>query len=88
MTPAQFDALYPGQFARGNLCRIMTVYRSGLAGPTCDIIPETGTYQTDLLPGFVLPLSRLLTIADQWTKKNSRTKPRSQPNAPDGGTDG
>ncbi len=68
--------------------RIMTVYRSGLAGPTCDIIPETGTYQTDLLPGFVLPLSRLLTIADQWTKKNSRTKPRSKPNAPDGGTDG
>ncbi len=78
MTPAQFDALYPGQFARGNR----------YAEPTCDIIAETETYQTDLLPGFVLPLSRLLTIADQWTKKNSRTNPRSKPDAPDGGTDG
>jgi Uma2 family endonuclease len=67
--------------------RIMTVYRKGLAGPTYDIVTEGQTYQTDLLPGFVLPLSRLLAKADQW-KHQGRTKPTRKPNAPAGGTDG
>ena len=44
--------------------RIMTVYRKGLAGPTYDIVTEAQTYETGLLPGFVLPLSRLLAKAD------------------------
>jgi Uma2 family endonuclease len=29
-------------------------------------ITETQTYQTDLLPGFELPLARLLAVADRW----------------------
>ncbi len=43
--------------------RIMTVYRSG--------VPERGvgedeSYRTRLLPGFELPLARLLAAADRW----------------------
>jgi Uma2 family endonuclease len=68
--------------------RIMTVYRSGPAGPTDDVVAETETYQTDLLPGFVLSLSRLLLIADQWTRKRSRTNSPRKPNAPAGGSNG
>ena len=47
--------------------RIMTVYRKGLGGPTYEIVTETQCYQTALLPGFVLPLSRLLGKADDGT---------------------
>ena len=31
-----------------------------------DTIAETQTYRTCLLPGFELPLARLLTVADRW----------------------
>ena len=68
--------------------RIMTVYRRSVAGPTYDIVTEAQTYQTDLLPGFVLPLVRLLATADQWKRNRVRTKPRRKPDAPAGGTDG
>jgi Uma2 family endonuclease len=68
--------------------RIMIVYRKGIAGPTFDIVTETQTYQTDLLPGFVLPLSRLLAKADKWKRPLGRAKPPRKPNAPAGGTDG
>jgi Uma2 family endonuclease len=68
--------------------RILTVYRRGIAGPTCDIVTEAGTYRTDLLPGFVLPLSRLLAKADQWKGSRGRTKSHHKPDAPAGGTDG
>jgi Uma2 family endonuclease len=30
------------------------------------VIPHDGTYQTRLLPGFDLPLARLLAVADRW----------------------
>jgi Uma2 family endonuclease len=68
--------------------RMMTVYRKGVAGPTHDIALETQTYQTDLLPGFVLPLTRLFASADQWKRSSGRTKSHRKPNAPAGGTDG
>ena len=35
------------------------------------IIQEKQTYETPLLPGFELPLARLLTLADRWAKKRS-----------------
>lgn len=71
--------------------RIMTVYRKGLAGPTYEIVTETQSYRTELLPGFVLPLSGLLAKADDWTRarldrRNSKDKPTPTP--PSGGTDG
>jgi len=69
--------------------RIMTVYRKGIAGPTFEIVAEGQTYQTDLLPGFVLPLSRLLAKADQWKRNRRRPRPSHQPKSPPaGGTDG
>lgn len=43
--------------------RIMTVYRAGAAET---VIPEGETYRTPLLPGFELPLARLLAAADAW----------------------
>lgn len=69
--------------------RIMTVYRKGLTGPTYDIVTETQPYETSLLPGFVLPLSRLLAKADDWTRaRRQRRDTKSKPTPPAGGTDG
>jgi Uma2 family endonuclease len=46
--------------------RAMTVYRN-LPGAAAErVIAEDETYQTDLLPGFELPLARLLAAADDW----------------------
>jgi Uma2 family endonuclease len=49
--------------------RKLTVFRPGL-GPEGAIDPlvfeEFQTYQSAILPGFELPLSRLLAIADRW----------------------
>ena len=42
--------------------RKMTVFRPGGE----KIVPEQGIYSTDLLPGFELPLSRLLSKADPY----------------------
>ena len=33
------------------------------------VILEKQSYETPLLPGFELPLARLLTLADRWAKK-------------------
>jgi Uma2 family endonuclease len=68
--------------------RVMTVYKwkktRRSSKPTYDIVTEAGTYETPLLPGFSLPLARLLEKADQWR----RPRKRSTPDAPAGGTDG
>jgi len=67
--------------------RIMTVFRKGLIGPTYDVVSEPQTYQTDLLPEFVLPLSRLQVKADDWSRDRRDRRTRNQ-NPPAGGTDG
>ena len=41
-------------------------------GPTYEIVTATESYETDLFPGFVLAVSRLLAKADVWSPK---TKP-------------
>ena len=56
--------------------RKMTVYKSLPAGPTEVVVGEAESYQTDLLPGFVLPISRLLAKADDWPSKKRRRTPR------------
>ncbi|MGC8643505.1 MAG: hypothetical protein ACP5XB_26915, partial [Isosphaeraceae bacterium] len=78
--------------------RIMIVYRKGLAGPTYELITEAQDYETDLLPGFVLPLKKLLQEADRWRPQpkprasHSQRQPRAprsrprNPNPPAGGT--
>jgi Uma2 family endonuclease len=45
--------------------RTLTVIRYGPAGPSEQVITEHQTYQSPLLPGFELPLARLLEAADQ-----------------------
>lgn len=64
--------------------RIMTVHRRTPAGDAEQVVREGETYQTDLLPGFELPLARLLSRADRWNKPR-RKAPRKPPA---GGTDG
>ncbi len=43
--------------------RTLTVFRNDAPE---QVIPEDGTYQTPLLPGFTLPVGRLLAAADRW----------------------
>jgi Uma2 family endonuclease len=62
--------------------RIMTVHRNVPEGVATLVIPETETYQTDLLPGFVLPLARILAKADDWPDKHSKNKKRNPPQNP------
>jgi len=64
--------------------RVMTVYRRGVVGPVHQIVTETQNYETELLPGFILPLARLLSRADRW----DRTRPKRPRKPPAGGTDG
>ncbi len=68
--------------------RIMTVYRQDAAGLSCVIVKEGEIYRTELLPGFELPLSKLLAKADQWKRTKDRPKKPSKPTPPAGGTDG
>jgi Uma2 family endonuclease len=67
--------------------RVMTVYKTKKtrksSSTTYDIVTEGRDYETKLLPGFSLPLSRLLEKADQW-----RPRKTVKPDAPAGGTDG
>jgi Uma2 family endonuclease len=46
--------------------RIITVYRNPLEEPDEVVVAEQETYRTPLLPGFELPLARLLTVSDRW----------------------
>jgi Uma2 family endonuclease len=64
--------------------RIMTVYRKGPFGPVHQIVPEGQNFETDFLPGFVLPIARLLGMADRWKK----ARPKRPRKPPAGGTDG
>ena len=65
--------------------RIMTVHRFArgeVAVETVVIVPETGFYQTDMIPGFTLPLAQLLDRADRWSKPPRPT--RRKPPGPEG----
>src|SRR5207248_1533985 len=56
--------------------RIMTVFRTRPRGPQIRIVGEQEIYSTPLLPGFELPLARLLKIADRFDQpKQAPTKP-------------
>ena len=46
--------------------RTLTVYRSSDASLADIVVKENETYRTTLLPGFELPLARLLAVADRW----------------------
>ena len=67
--------------------RQMTVFRPSSEGPMATIVPEGQNYETPLLPGFVLPLGRLLNQADEWSDARPARKSKRQ-DAPDGGENG
>ena len=49
--------------------RTMTVFNNRPGKKKKQVIREKQTYQTDLLPGFELPLARLLAVADRWQEQ-------------------
>lgn len=49
--------------------RTLTVFKRTAQGYETLVIAEHEIYRPDLLPGFDLPLGRLLAIADRWRKK-------------------
>src|SRR5262249_30701516 len=55
--------------------RTMTVYRFSPGAPAELVVAEHEVYRTDLLPGFELPLARILSLADDW-KPRKRKKPK------------
>ena len=65
--------------------RIMTAYRFARGVDQTDtivIVAANESYQTDLIPGFVLPLGRLLQAADDWSRPAKPT--RRNPQGPEG----
>jgi Uma2 family endonuclease len=46
--------------------RLMTAYRNPPEGSSEVVVREEEIYQTSLLPGFQLPVARLLAVADRW----------------------
>jgi len=50
--------------------RTMSVFSNQPGVPPIRVVAATETYQTPLLPGFELPLARLLAAADQWDEPN------------------
>jgi Uma2 family endonuclease len=51
--------------------RRMTVLRNTPAGVVEQVIGADGVYQTPLLPGFELPIARLLASADRWKRRKA-----------------
>jgi len=76
LSPEEFDAVteyddgFRYELIRGLLIdrfnRILTVYRNVPGEQTEVVLTEQETYRTPLLPGFELPLARLLIISDRW----------------------
>jgi Uma2 family endonuclease len=58
--------------------RTMTVYKHTAGDQTAVVIKAEETYRTPLLPGFELPLARLLKVADDWAGAAARRRTRSK----------
>jgi Uma2 family endonuclease len=54
--------------------RIMTVFRKVGNKVRKQVVREDQVYTTDLLPGFELPLARLLAVADEWGEPDPETE--------------
>lgn len=54
--------------------RTLTVYNFDGEKDEERLIPEGQTFESPLLPGFVLDLKKLLAFADRWAKKKRRGK--------------
>jgi Uma2 family endonuclease len=64
--------------------RIMTVFRKSADGIEQVVLQEHEVYRTPLLPGFELPLARIMTLADDWSKKPRQSRSKGQAAGPDG----
>ncbi len=63
--------------------RTMVIFKNIPGEATETIVKAEETYRTALLPGFELPLARLLKVADDWAKvKSPRKKPASRKPTP------
>ncbi|HEV3167267.1 MAG TPA: Uma2 family endonuclease [Isosphaeraceae bacterium] len=49
--------------------RKLTVFTNRVEGLSERVFAESETYRTPLLPGFELPLQRLLAVADEWNER-------------------
>ena len=58
--------------------RMIMAYLNRPGGVATLILKEVETYQTDLLPGFTLPVGRLIAKADLWTRQ-APPSPREVP---------
>ena len=56
--------------------RSMTIFRPGPDGPLMTTIRENQGHQTPILPGFVLPIARLLTETDKAPRRKTKLKPK------------
>src|SRR5262249_45896449 len=66
-----------GDWIIDRVCRTMTVYAATPSGPADCVLTADEVYRTDRLPGFELPLAKLLAIADRWiTKRRDRSSAR------------
>ena len=54
--------------------RTMTVFKNTPGEPPEVVVKAEETYRTPLLPGFELPLARLLKVADDWAQSATRRK--------------
>ena len=51
----------------------LTVFTASKGKAKKQVLRETQTYQTDLLPGFKLPVARLVALANRWPDDESLT---------------
>jgi Uma2 family endonuclease len=58
--------------------RQMTVFRAAPTEPAELVVKAEETYRTPLLPGFELPLARLLELADAWDRTARENKRSSR----------
>jgi len=67
MSPDEFDE---ASQVDDNFKWIIDRFDRTMTACRCDgpdvVIPHDGIYRTPLLPGFELPLARLLEVADRW----------------------
>ncbi len=59
--------------------RTLTVFTQGTFGPASSIFTEREAYKTPLLPGFVLPLKKILAESDNWPLKRPRKRKKGNP---------
>ena len=62
--------------------RTMTVFKNIPGEPSEVVVKAEETYRTPLLPGFELPLARLLKVADDWAQSAARPKKPSRRKPP------